>query len=303
VAVSVQPAAEAADDGRRGPVESLRVLLAEDNPVNRIVAMRTLEKRGHRVKCVENGAEAVKAFEECAFDVILMDVQMPSMDGLEATARIREKERCALGRVPIIALTAHAMKGDRERCLAAGMDDYLTKPFKAEDLVRAVESRPAEIAADGTSRRPVLDHRALLERVEGDRALAGEIAEVFLEEGVHLMERIRTAMRGGDFDAINKSAHRLRGTLSTIGAERAAAPALRLELATRDGRAEPREEDLAELEEEIARLRPELLELAATRCSKFTSPKPAADPVPELTPLSVETPIDPDCRNHSRPVA
>jgi two-component system, sensor histidine kinase and response regulator len=117
------------------PGPKLRVLLAEDNPVNQRVALRTLEKAGHRVVLAENGIAAVQALDQDSFDVILMDVQMPQMDGLEATAAIRKKEEGGSTHIPIIAMTAHAMKGDRERCLAAGMDDYLSKPARPRDLL------------------------------------------------------------------------------------------------------------------------------------------------------------------------
>jgi PAS domain S-box-containing protein len=246
----------------REGTERLRVLLAEDNPVNRTVASRTLEKRGHWVRAVESGAEAVAAFEDGSFDVILMDVQMPIMDGLEATALIRKKENAALGRVPIIALTAHAMKGDRERCLAAGMDDYLTKPFKAADLIRAVECGRGELEPAEPTGAQILNRSALLDRVEGDRALVSELVKVFFEEAPPLLQEIRTAVRERDATAMGKAAHRLRGTLTTIGAERAAAPALRLELSSRDETPEPSDADFAELEEELFRLEPELIKLA-----------------------------------------
>jgi two-component system sensor histidine kinase/response regulator len=123
----------------RAPEESLRVLLAEDNLVNQRLAVRLLEKRGHRVAVAENGVEALKALEKEKFDLVLMDVQMPEMDGLEATAAIREKERGTGMRQAIVALTAHAMKGDREKCIAGGMDEYLTKPIRPQDLDQLLE--------------------------------------------------------------------------------------------------------------------------------------------------------------------
>jgi two-component system sensor histidine kinase/response regulator len=133
----------------------LRVLLAEDNAVNQRLAMRLLEKRGHRVTVAGNGREALEALEKEKFDLVFMDVQMPEMDGLEATAVIRENEKSSGRHQPIIALTAHAMKGDREKCLAAGMDGYLTKPIRPPELEeileeyvarRAAVAAPAEIA-------------------------------------------------------------------------------------------------------------------------------------------------------------
>jgi two-component system, sensor histidine kinase and response regulator len=125
-------------DGR-DPAASLRVLLAEDNAVNQRLAVRLLEKRGHHVVVAGNGAEALAAMEKQEFDLVFMDVQMPEMDGLEATAEIREKEKTSGKHLPIIALTAHAMKGDREKCIASGMDGYLTKPIRPQELDEVLE--------------------------------------------------------------------------------------------------------------------------------------------------------------------
>jgi CheY-like chemotaxis protein len=119
---------------------NLRILLAEDNPVNQRLATKLLEKRGHQVTVTATGREALHCVQEQNFDVVLMDVQMPDMDGLEATALIREWEKNRERRTPIVALTAHSMKGDRDRCLAAGMDTYVTKPFDAAKLIEVVES-------------------------------------------------------------------------------------------------------------------------------------------------------------------
>jgi two-component system sensor histidine kinase/response regulator len=117
-----------------------RVLLAEDNAVNQTLAVRVLEKRGYWVKVAGNGRAALEAFEKEQFDVVLMDIQMPGMDGFEATAAIREKEKLTGGHVPIIAMTAHALKGDQERCLAAGMDGYVSKPIRTSELFSTIES-------------------------------------------------------------------------------------------------------------------------------------------------------------------
>jgi CheY-like chemotaxis protein len=127
-----------ASNGRRAPDESLRILLVEDNIVNQQVASSMLVKAGHTVTIVSNGREALTALDREAFDLILMDVQMPIMDGLEATAAIRARERFTGSRLPIIGLTAHAMNGDRERCLNAGMDEYLAKPMHIRELRGAI---------------------------------------------------------------------------------------------------------------------------------------------------------------------
>jgi CheY-like chemotaxis protein len=130
----------------REPNSSLRVLLAEDNLVNQRLAVRMIEKRGHHVGVAITGKEAVAALEKETFDVVLMDVQMPEMDGFEATAAIREKEKVSGLHQPIIALTAHAMKGDREKCLAAGMDGYLTKPVRSQELYEVLDGYVARRA-------------------------------------------------------------------------------------------------------------------------------------------------------------
>jgi len=119
---------------------SLRILLAEDNPVNQMLAARLLERHGHRVALARNGREALEQVEAQPFDLILMDVQMPELDGLEATVAIRERERTTGGHLPIVAMTAHALQGDQERCLAAGMDGYVSKPIDIHQLVSVVES-------------------------------------------------------------------------------------------------------------------------------------------------------------------
>src|SRR5580700_59551 len=162
--------------------QGMKVLLAEDNAVNRTLATRLLQKHGHTVVVVENGRQALEALERETVDLVLMDVQMPEMDGLEATAAIREKEKKTGDHLPIIALTAHAMKGDREKCLAAGTDDYLTKPIRTADLFAAVErlTHAKTIAtAEATSavnspRASVFDNDAALRHVEGDRDLRSE---------------------------------------------------------------------------------------------------------------------------------
>ena len=128
--------------------QSLRVLLAEDNPINQRLVMRLLEKRGHRVALAATGREALKTFDREQFDLIVMDVQMPDMDGLETTAAIREREKHKGRYTPIVALTAHTMKGDRERCLAAGMDGYINKPIDAAKFLEIVETFAAPVEAD-----------------------------------------------------------------------------------------------------------------------------------------------------------
>jgi PAS domain S-box-containing protein len=129
------------------PARSLRLLLAEDNRVNQRLAVRVLEKHGHRVTVAENGLEVLKALQQCEFELVLMDIQMPEMDGLEATRTIRRQEQATGAHIPIVALTAHALHGDRERCVEAGMDDYISKPIKVEELLTTIEKWAGRMAA------------------------------------------------------------------------------------------------------------------------------------------------------------
>jgi CheY-like chemotaxis protein len=198
----------------------LRILLAEDNPVNQELASRILEKRGHSVVVVTNGREAVDALEPGTepFQVVLMDVQMPEMDGLEATAVIRAREKSSGGRIPIVAMTAHAMEGDRDRCLKAGMDGYVTKPVEAERLVEAVE------AAGGS-----FDPHVAAARLGGDRRLLRDLLEIFMAECPVMVSNIRKAIDASDPTALRRAAHALKGSVANFAAPRPFEAAQRLE--------------------------------------------------------------------------
>ncbi len=183
-------------------VRPLHILLTEDSVVNQTVAVRLLEKRGHKVQVAVNGREAVEATGRTQFDVVLMDVQMPIMDGFEATATIRRREQATGGHLPIIAMTAHAMKGDRERCLEAGMDGYVSKPVRPQELFAAVE-RHGQPQADGQGLEreegsdppcPAVDWEGALARLAGDRELLVELVGVFLEECPKLRQAIAQAI-------------------------------------------------------------------------------------------------------------
>jgi len=131
----------------QAPTEALQILLAEDNLVNQRLATRLLEKRGHRVVVANNGREALAALEKESYDLVLMDIQMPEMNGMEATARIREKEKLTGEHQAVVALTAHAMKGDQEQCLAGGMDGYLTKPIRPQELDQVLHRYAGKVVA------------------------------------------------------------------------------------------------------------------------------------------------------------
>ncbi|PXY00056.1 hybrid sensor histidine kinase/response regulator [Halomonas sp. LBP4] len=224
-----------------------RVLLVEDGLTNQRVAIDLLTQRGHEVELACNGAEALDAVERQAFDVVLMDIHMPVMDGLAASRAIRERERESGEHVPIVAMTASATKQDRERCLAAGMDDYVTKPFRAAELFRAVE----EPAAGGTSHEPpaptdgapsgdgeavpCLDREEALRRLEGNRELLDEMVELFLDECPRLMQEIEEAIARDDAATLRRAAHTLKGSAQVVGGQALGAAALQLEALARSG--------------------------------------------------------------------
>jgi CheY-like chemotaxis protein/HPt (histidine-containing phosphotransfer) domain-containing protein len=201
------------------PERRLQVLLAEDNPVNQRLAASLIQRRGHRVTIVGNGRDAVSAVESARFDVVLMDVQMPEMGGFEATALIRARERGTGTHLPIVAITAHVMKGDRERCLGAGMDDYITKPFDSRTLCHRIE-HVAGIMPSSTpveSPEPGLPDE-LLARVGGDLALLTELARLFVEDAPRSLTRIRSAIDARNGDDLRHAAHTLKGAAANFEA-------------------------------------------------------------------------------------
>jgi signal transduction histidine kinase/DNA-binding response OmpR family regulator/HPt (histidine-containing phosphotransfer) domain-containing protein len=211
---------------------ALRILLAEDNIVNQRVAVGMLTSRGHSVTVANNGVEAIAAVAAGAFDLVLMDVQMPVMGGLEATAEIRRRERESGGRVRIVAMTAHAMRGDRDRCLAAGMDGYMSKPIDPMNLFGMVEqetSAPIHLKlAPDWSPTPV-DMDAVMQRLNGDQKLFGEVAQLFLDDCPRRLESIEAAVASADLPQIRFAAHVLKGAASSLSAARLAAAAGSLE--------------------------------------------------------------------------
>ncbi len=246
---------------RRG---RLRILVAEDNPVNRRLATLLLEKRGHDVTAVENGAQAVRSFRERRFDLVLMDVQMPEMDGFEATRRIREAEHGTDRHTPVVALTAHALRGDRERCLEAGMDTYLAKPLDAKALFDTVEAlgRPETGAIDSSERRVTpegaVDPETALERIGGDPALLAELARMFRKESPGIVAQVRDAVALRNASALRRAAHRLKGSLGILAAEPAADAAYVLENIGSSLDLSLAEDAFQKLEVELRRLEPEL---------------------------------------------
>ena len=240
----------------------LRVLIAEDHPVNQKVVTEILRERGHDFSIANNGVEAVRMLEHDTFDAVLMDIQMPEMDGYQATAEIRQREESTGKHIRIIALTAHAMKNDREHCLAAGMDDYVSKPVDpalllqcleldhahvlvpssgdSEETVAAIQvyDIPVSDTADASKEEaegslPVFDMADALKRVNGKHEFLKRLARFFLQEMPVAMADFRAAISTHDSHRLERAAHRLKGAAGTLSAKRLADAATRLAPAAR----------------------------------------------------------------------
>jgi PAS domain S-box-containing protein len=256
-----------------GELQPLHILLAEDNVINQRLARSLLEQRGHRVVVANNGKEALAALAEQAFDLVLMDVQMPEQDGLETTAAIRRGEQASGTHLPIIAVTAHTMPGDRERCLAAGMDGYVSKPLQPQDLFETIaavlaRAEPQEPAGVATSQPETLfDAAAFAARVDGDHALIRELVELFLMDCPQRLTCLQQAMQDADWQAVERAAHSLKGAVSNFCAPRALDAALRLESLARTGDASCIAAAYSVLEQELTHLQEALAHFAAVDAS------------------------------------
>ena len=236
----------------------LHILLAEDNPVNQAVMLRLLEKLGHVPVLATNGREALATLQAQKFDLVFMDVQMPEMDGFAATAEIRRREQAGGGHLPIVAMTAHALKGDRERCLAAGMDGYIAKPVKFELVQQEIErlcgAAPAPAASPWTPKQA-------LARVDGDVELLRKIASVFLDEYPRTLERLRAALQQGNQPAMREAIHMLLGELAYFALDPALAELQKLRELVHRSELEAAAHSLQQLQDELDRLRPLLQQL------------------------------------------
>ena len=244
----------------------LRVLLAEDNHVNQKLASTMLQKRGHQVTVANDGAEAIELLKHNEFDLILMDVHMPHMGGFEATTAIRADERARGGmtHLPIIALTALAMSGDREACMRSGMDAYVSKPISPADLFGTLEKlfpnrsglgAMARNAAANSTRPavPVVDVARLETNLEHDEELIRSIVEAYLRDHPQREREMAEALAHGDSPTLARSAHTVKGLLLTLGAAPAADVALRLEILARCGNLTDSQGALQELRSELVR--------------------------------------------------
>jgi signal transduction histidine kinase/CheY-like chemotaxis protein/HPt (histidine-containing phosphotransfer) domain-containing protein len=237
----------------------LRVLVAEDNPVNQTVVRRMLEKMGHIPTIAPNGKEAMSQLAAGAFDVIFMDVQMPEMDGLTATRKIRENEKDSGYHIPIVAMTAHAMKGDKERCLEAGMTAYISKPVSSREVEETLRQLfPAVVTASpakpGIPRAKLVtwDRAKTLERLDGDENLLREVIHIFLEETPKLMAQLRQGIADTNASLVERTAHSLKGELSYLGLTSASERARDLEQVGRKSELANADQLFAVLETEIS---------------------------------------------------
>ena len=260
------------DESTSAPIQpserALRVLLAEDNPVNQTLAVRVLERLGHRVQVANNGREAIERAEAEQFDLILMDVQMPEMDGLEATSAIRAAEAGTGKHVPIVAMTAHAMKGDREKCLGAGMDGYLAKPIRIDDLKQVIsgagQNRSVGQPPEHEPFRAVGELRSLLDSVMGDRSLLAEMAELWLADSTSQEKQLREGLDSGDAMMVQRAAHALKGSVGTFQASAAQEAANELEAFAKGGDIIGARKAFEKLATQIDLVRQDLRRLART---------------------------------------
>ena len=257
--VSVQNSPGTRGDDHPDRRYPLHILLAEDNPINQLMVTRMLANRGHTVEIASTGAEALAALEQHTFDVVLMDVQMPEMDGFEATAAIRAQERATSRHIPIIAMTAHAMAGDREKCLNAGMDAYLSKPMAVNALYATINQLLHDAPMDHmpsieSMLEPPIDLAAVLETVEGDRLLLTELLHVFADDYPKRLAEVREAITMADGQRLEHAAHGLRGAVALFGAKIADNLAASLETMGGEGRLGSALQVLQELERELERV-------------------------------------------------
>jgi CheY-like chemotaxis protein len=233
------------------------VLVAEDNRINQRLVVAILEKHGHTAVLAVDGREAVAAAHRGGLDVALLDVQMPEMDGFQATAAIRAEELGTGRHLPIVALTARALKGDREACLAAGMDEYLSKPVHAAALLSVLQGLgggPGPGLAPSTCLAPAFDPQDALARVEGDRELLAELVDIYRVETPRMLADLRRCLEAGDVGGVESAAHALRGCVGILGGRAAAEAALAVERMATEAVRSGGGGQLAELERELDRL-------------------------------------------------
>jgi CheY-like chemotaxis protein/HPt (histidine-containing phosphotransfer) domain-containing protein len=260
------PALKSARDLTMQPLE---ILVAEDTPFNQKFITRLLGRWGHTASIVGDGRKAVEAVSENRYDLILMDVQMPEMDGFEATARIRELEEKKGEHTPIIAMTAHAMKGDRERCLEAGMDDYVPKPISSDALLNAIRNLVPEHAGPDKEEaavientQPVFDKTALLKAFDNDWDFLKEVLDMFLADYPKMLKKIHDAIQTKDAPELQRTAHALKGMLGNFQVETPTKKAYTLEKMGAEGNLEQAADIYVQLTTELDSLEKMFLDLS-----------------------------------------
>jgi PAS domain S-box-containing protein len=272
---------------------SMRILVAEDNPVNQLLARELLTRWGHSVTVVPNGVKALMAMESEGFDVVLMDIQMPEMDGLDATRAIRQREEVVGGHTPIVAMTAYVLEADRQRCLDAGMDDYVSKPIdrtelrdalrrasragQADSLAQASSDQADVLAdclpeavfadndADSCEQEP-MDLQQVINEKGGDSELVRELAELFVDECPRMLQAIQEALRDGDVDELARSAHFMRGSLENFTRGSASSALQAIEASCQQEDLSKAREAFDHLEEHLGQITPALRMFARQRC-------------------------------------
>ena len=236
----------------------LRILLAEDNAINRKLAEALLHKKNWDVVSVGDGKEVLNTLNKESFDLILMDVQMPEIDGFEATTLIRKKEKETGSHIPIIAMTAHAMKGDKERCIQLGMDDYVSKPMKASDLYGAIDRMvhldPSEKSISPITQKPDVDLSRAMETVDGDKDLLKELVHQLMEEYPGRLGEIQSTIDQDEPEKLERTAHSFKGAIGNFGAQNAYDLAFELEILGKDQQLVKASEVLVRLKEEMGRI-------------------------------------------------
>ncbi|HWQ20068.1 MAG TPA: PAS domain S-box protein, partial [Methanotrichaceae archaeon] len=238
-------------DSTMGERHPLKILVVEDNLVNQKVAVRMLERMGYRADIASNGLEVLQALERQHYDLVLMDIQMPEMDGLEATRRIREQARY---QPYIIAMTAHALEGDRERCLRAGMDDYVSKPVKIEELQHALESSLGHIVPEPAVDQSVIEGLRKLQ-MDGEPDIIEELGMLFLERAPSRIAAMHQALECGDPEKLSQEAHNLKSSSANLGAMKLSALARDLETMGRSGDLTRASSLISQAEAELGRVR------------------------------------------------
>ena len=268
----------AARSPARGNHRRLRVLVAEDNPVNQELVLHLLERRGHSAIVAENGKQAIAALEKHKFDLVVMDIQMPEMGGIEATEEIRRKEKSNGGHIPIFAMTAHAMPGDRERCLAAGMDGYVPKPIDPKLFTQIIETGASPSSAMGAEEEAKRSDRAkregaanadkILARFDGNRKLLGSLIRAFQLDCPKMLTKIRGALSARDPRMLAEAAHALKGSVGNFGPSSAFETAREIEKTGREGKLDGAWELYATLEDDLARFLPVLQSAGSPKGAK-----------------------------------